>query len=316
MKMNRRVLRVIVLLCLLLTLPMQALAAGFLDTGKNTSLTIYNTYNENAIPDVEFKIYHLCTIAANGEFAATDDFRAYAAQLDIRGENDAAWRHLAETLEQDILLGTAGDVQPAATALTDASGKASFASLAQGLYLVLGTKTEMDGYVYSTAPMVISLPGRSAPGDDWVYDVTAYAKPEQQPVRMPFEVVKIWKDEGYTSNRPQSISVQLYCDGESYGDPVTLPVDGKWSYTWEALDVNHLWTVEEATVEGYKTPVYEREGNTFIITNTYDEPEPPKEDPELPQTGQLWWPVPVLIAAGLLFIVLGLILRRRKGYEK
>ena len=31
---------------------------------------------------------------------------------------------------------------------------------------------------------------------------------------------------------------------------------------------------------------------------------------KLPQTGQLWWPVPMLLAAGLLFIVIGLIRRR------
>ena len=35
----------------------------------------------------------------------------------------------------------------------------------------------------------------------------------------------------------------------------------------------------------------------------------------LPQTGQLWWPVPVLIAAGLVLIVFGLI-RRRKGLRR
>ena len=315
MKMNRRVLRAMALMCLLLMLPMQVLAAGLIDTGKNVSLTIYDTYQEKAIADVEFKIYQLCTVADNGEFTVTDGFRAYAAQLDIRGENDAAWRQLAQTLEKDILLGSVGDVQPAATALTDASGKASFASLAQGLYLVLGTGTELDGYVYSTAPMVVSLPTRSVPGDDWIYDVTAYAKPEQQPVQMPFEVVKVWKDEGYTQERPQSICVQLYCDGKPYGDPITLPVDGKWAYTWDALDVNHLWTVEEAPVEGYRTPVYERDGNTFIITNTYDVPTTPVE-PTLPQTGQLWWPVPVLIAAGLLFIVLGLVVRRQKNHAE
>ena len=32
---------------------------------------------------------------------------------------------------------------------------------------------------------------------------------------------------------------------------------------------------------------------------------------KLPQTGQLWWPVPVLIAAGFLLIIFGLIRRRR-----
>lgn len=51
-------------------------------------------------------------------------------------------------------------------------------------------------------------------------------------------------------------------------------------------------------------------------------PEPPETTPEknpvtpekpavtLPQTGQLWWPVPVLIAVGLLFILVGMIRRR------
>jgi hypothetical protein len=30
----------------------------------------------------------------------------------------------------------------------------------------------------------------------------------------------------------------------------------------------------------------------------------------IPQTGQLWWPVPVMVAFGLAFIVIGLIRRR------
>ncbi len=39
-------------------------------------------------------------------------------------------------------------------------------------------------------------------------------------------------------------------------------------------------------------------------------------DPELPQTGLLWWPVPVLLCAGLTFFVLGVLLyRRKKGNE-
>lgn len=38
-------------------------------------------------------------------------------------------------------------------------------------------------------------------------------------------------------------------------------------------------------------------------------------NPNLPQTGQLWWPVPVLMAAGLFLIVLGLLRRREERYE-
>lgn len=39
--------------------------------------------------------------------------------------------------------------------------------------------------------------------------------------------------------------------------------------------------------------------------------KPTQKPSHLPQTGQLWWPVPVLICAGLACIVVGLIRRRR-----
>ena len=43
---------------------------------------------------------------------------------------------------------------------------------------------------------------------------------------------------------------------------------------------------------------------------------PPTEPPgNLPQTGQLWWPVPVLICAGLSCMAVGLICRRRDHDE-
>lgn len=35
---------------------------------------------------------------------------------------------------------------------------------------------------------------------------------------------------------------------------------------------------------------------------------------KLPQTGQLWWPVPVLLAVGLLLVVLGLVRRRGNAH--
>lgn len=43
--------------------------------------------------------------------------------------------------------------------------------------------------------------------------------------------------------------------------------------------------------------------------------KPPQKPSQLPQTGQLWWPVPVLICAGLACIVVGLIRRRREQDE-
>ena len=147
--------------------------------------------------------------------------------------------------------------------------------------------------------------------------MVANAKPGREPVRADFEVIKIWKDDCHKDQRPKSITIQLICDGEVY-DTITLPHNGTWSYTWKNLETNHQWTVMEKKEQGYKDPDIQQEGNTFIVTNTCSKPTTPPQPgkPTLPQTGQLWWPVPVLIAAGLLFVVIGLVRRRGTIDEK
>jgi hypothetical protein len=85
--------------------------------------------------------------------------------------------------------------------------------------------------------------------------------------------------------------------------------------------------VERNIAEAYEVTVT-GSATAFVVTNSYltelpEEPGPggpdPGESPEpgtpppdggttgptLPQTGQLWWPVPVLSAAGLLLFGLG-----------
>ena len=38
---------------------------------------------------------------------------------------------------------------------------------------------------------------------------------------------------------------------------------------------------------------------------------PDSQNERLPQTGVLWWPVPMMIALGLLFIIIGLLIKRK-----
>lgn len=47
------------------------------------------------------------------------------------------------------------------------------------------------------------------------------------------------------------------------------------------------------------------------IPETTPPPSTPSKPPRIPQTGQLWWPVPVMCLCGLFFIVTGIIIRRR-----
>lgn len=301
-------------------LSVSALAAGSIDLDKDASLTITEKFGDDALSGVEVDIYLVSTADSTGELTPLEPFRKFASSLDIRGKDDEAWQSMAETLEREIILGGIDVTSPTDSAVTDETGTARFPSngkrLEKGLYLVMGTGIQKGGYVYFTSPYFVMIPEQDLESNTWNYTVTVKAKPGQSPVLADFEVIKIWKDDCHKDRRPQSISIQLMQDGNPYGDPVTLPYNGAWKYTWHDLDVNHKWTVEEQKVEGYKEPEVRQEGNTFIVTNTCSTPDPSPSNPSLPQTGQLWWPVPVLTAAGLLLLVIGLVRRRGANNEK
>ena len=161
---------------------------------------------------------------------------------------------------------------------------------------------------------------------------TTYTPPS--PAAREVRVLKVWSDAGNEEKRPESITVQLLKDGAVY-DTVTLSAENNWAYTWTGLPQSENgrpidWQVAESAVPGYTVAITE-EGVTFRVENTYqpdqpdnpDNPDIPDEppplgpgdqpgEPTLPQTGALWWPVPLLAAAGLLLLTAGLLLRRRE----
>lgn len=122
-------------------------------------------------------------------------------------------------------------------------------------------------------------------------------------------VHKIWDDKGYETKRPDSIKVSILCNGEVH-DTQILSDGNSWKYAWENLPARDddgkeiIWTIREENIDGYIADVVEK-GDNFILTNTV-------KKPSLPQTGMLWWPVPVLAAAGLLFLIMGGFLGGRK----
>ena len=63
----------------------------------------------------------------------------------------------------------------------------------------------------------------------------------------------------------------------------------------------------ETNVPAGYTVTVTQEGTLFVVTNTY----PGKTPPKLPQTGLLWWPVPLLACAGLALVLAGAGARRR-----
>lgn len=285
----------------------EAFAAGAIEMTEKTSLTISTVYEKQPVSGMQFDAYLISNVDDCGELTPIPAFDKWKEALDIRGENDSAWQTMAETLEREIVLDAS--MKPSRSALTDQNGVAAFEDIPMGLYLVIGTGATRGDYVYTTAPFFVMLPEQDLTTNTWSYHVAANTKPNKNPLEADYRVLKIWQDDCHKSQRPKSITIQLMCDGEPYGDPVNLPENGRWEHTWEALEVNHKWTVTEETQTGYMTPKIEKDGYQFTVTNTCNRQT---GITKLPQTGQLWWPVPLLLCGGLVLVIGGLV-RRRGG---
>lgn len=317
--MKRCKLLVLLAALLLCLAPVQTLAAGRIDMSADVSLTVTAFYDGKAVAGMQFDAYLIANVDDCGELTVLERYGDFAEELDIRGRNDEAWQKMVTVLEREIRLDTG--LKPTRSAVTDAHGTARFTDIPMGLYLVTGHSVQQDNQVYSAAPFFVMLPEQELTSNTWSYHIVATVKVEQNPVRRDYTVVKVWEDDCHAAQRPKSIAVQLMCDGKPYGDPVTLPENGRWSHTWKNLDVDHYWTVTETRQSGYAVPKVTASGTTFIVTNTCDKPTPtpggstPDTPSTLPQTGQLWWPVPLLLCAGMGCVIVGLLRRRGDRHD-
>lgn len=334
------------LACLLLAaaLPTPTAARGVIDTVRPGSLTI-----QYPCPGITFRLYLVAEVSAYGEYTLTGDFRDDPVTLEQ--PDQAGWRALAATLDGYI---ARDERQPLATGETDENGQLTFSHLNAGLYLVTWQKHITDGFAYTPEPFLVSLPGLDKE-DNWIYDVLTNPKYEQEKaggdaVR---RVLKVWKDGGDKSNRPRAIKVQLLQNGSVY-DTVTLSEKNNWSYEWSKLNKDDTWQIVEIGVQSDYTVTVIQEGITFVVTNTLttDIPDdPPPEDPKepedpgesipdeptpgdhgdpgesipdeqvpqgpaLPQTGVLWWPVPLLACGGMALFLVGWARRRSEECDE
>ena len=113
------------------------------------------------------------------------------------------------------------------------------------------------------------------------------------------QVIKAWSDK--IINRPASVTVTLF-SGETAVETATLSARNKWSHTWKNLPSNGNWTVVETDVPNGYTAMYSRHGNTIVITNVSS----------LLQTGQLNWPIFVLLGAAVVFLAAGVFMKHKK----
>lgn len=296
-----------VLLFVFMMIPVKSYAQGNIDLQKAISLTISYREENKAITDAKFYIYLVAEANADGSLTTTKTFEQF--DKEIQGKNSTA---LSSTLEGYVLR---DEITPTDSQRTDQEGNAYFNTLQAGLYLILGERHQQDGTYYDASSGIVMLPAQNNDENSWDYDVTIYTKYETHTVSQEEEMVtrkvlKIWDDKGHEQERPSEIQVQLLKDGKVF-ETISLNADNQWRYTWENLDDRYTWKVVEKDAKGYQVSVT-KEGITFIITNTYIQEHPDTTVPtsgntKLPQTGQLWWPVPILLCAGVLLLIVGLI---------
>lgn len=303
---NKNILFLTALLGVFLSFCMNADASE--DVGP--SLTLHYEAGE-----AEFFLYQIADFSEIGEFDVIAPFSKYSKKVkglnNMEDHDSDEWRKLAFTLENLV---TENKIKPTNTKKSDSKGNLTWKNIPKGLYLVLGEQTKDEKYVYTPSPVLITVPNRDALGR-WNSQVEVeHNKLETESIdkKTSLKVVKVWKDTDYKEKRPSEIKVKLYRDGKSY-DTVVLNTKNNWKYEWTDLSVSNKWTVAEKNVPDSYQVEYSKEGTTVYIINEYKKPKEdrkPEKGKELPQAGQLWWPVPILAVLGLTAILIGWIKRK------
>lgn len=284
---------------------MTAFASGTIETGRIGSLSVYFGEDGIGFSAVAFSIYRVADISEDGTYTLSGDFKRYPVSLE--NLDSSGWRALAQTLDAYAVR---DKIVPVMTRQTGSDGYFQITELSTGLYLVVGGQYVDDGIVYTPEPMLVSIPGLSADGT-WAYDMAVsckFVREDTPDTPVSRKVQKVWKDDGNEEKRPEEITAQLMENGNVV-DTVVLNQGNNWEYTWNNLDGSAKWQIAEANVPDGYTVTTIQEGVVFVITNTHPVEPPPK----LPQTGMLWWPVPLLACAGIVFLITGFVLRRKQG---
>ncbi len=328
---------------ILTLLPGRSVSAADIDLSKKGSMTvIHHSADDEPLEGVKSRIYRVASVDASGKYTVLDEFSGCFSDSSFfnNGYDFDAWKSCVDGVKEYV---KATNVKPYKEGVSDKQGKTYYKDLDLGVYLVISDNLVDKKFVHSFASFVYPVPllerGKESEVMEWVYDVEVAPKKEsvERIIDEEFVVYKRWSDSGYESNRPSEITVKIYCDSSVY-KTVKLNSSNNWKYSW-TYEPGHEWRlVETSTGNNYTASLSKSKDEnkyTFVFTNTYNPPETPPgnppEDPSepvtpdlpsvlgairdlpevlgarrLPQTGQLWWPLPILVLFGVFFIFKGI----------
>ena len=312
---KRRIGIIAFLLCCVCLMPLCVVGAvsttdatNQISTQEECTLTIYYGYNGTHFSNVTVKLYKIANVSADFQYELAEQFTDTSLVLNgIRTTEE--WNVIRSTLEAHI---TADGIEPDAILETDQNGRVCFESLETGLYLAISGKISQDDLHYDCDSVLVSLPNLNSDGV-WNYRVDVSAKAELLPPADPddeleFKVLKLWKDDKESLERPNSFEVEIFRDGVSY-ETITLSESNYWSYSWTTKDDGADWMVVERNIPDGYTMTLEQRGTTFVLTNTSS-----SEDLDVPKTGDtsnILLYVILMFISGSMLVVLGLTGKRK-----
>lgn len=92
------------------------------------------------------------------------------------------------------------------------------------------------------------------------------------------QVLVVWNDDGHAEERPESVTIQLYRDGQA-SQTKKLTVANNWRSDLGVLSQNHDWTISEMTAVDNYTVSITYENYTFIVTYTWADSASTPDDP-------------------------------------
>lgn len=286
--MRRKMITVCVAALLILTCSLTVFAQDF-DLQKTGAISVALTeqYDEKPIVGAELSVYYVATVHKDVfgklSYVYTDAFENAGIEM---ADPSIATKLEAFVLEQNV---------PSVKITTDEKGAATCQDLALGLYFVRQVSA-VEGFAPCT-PFMVTLPGTNA--DGYVYEVNASPKTEVAKLTS-ITIKKVWNTDASTA-ATENVTVQLLQNG-SVVKTATLNKQNDWQVTYAGMPESDAYSVQEINVPKGFTATYSKAGYVFIVTNTAT----------LAQTGQLIWPIPVLVVSGMLFIAAGILLLQKK----
>ncbi|MBD5585774.1 MAG: Cna B-type domain-containing protein [Clostridia bacterium] len=220
------------------------------------------------VTDVEIRLYHVGDIV-DETIVWSEEYAGYNLSAD-----DVSGLTLASTLRSYVLR----DGKTAQfSGITDGAGRVSFENVSAGCYLMDGDEKVLDDGIYRVVPSLVYVRNDEAVSLEIKHEFESVAKEEE---KVSKTVKKVWEKNETTP----IIRADLLKNGELFDSQVLDDVR-EWTYTWEDLDADALWTIVEHEVpEGYSLTVY-TDGDTTTLVNrgTYEPPEPTEEPTPSPE---------------------------------